>query len=130
MTDNDKTPIIEPSQIPTLEGCPFCGADCSAHESRKVGWVECLNVDCQYTSGVQATDTEAIAVHNQLCLELAYGKRAIAVVEKPPPCTMTIDETKKLTQGERLTAHKYYSWAVLDILDLLQPPSEVPGRGE
>ncbi len=121
MTDNDK--IIEP--------CPMsgCGGECKVYltldkTGGKQRGVHCTK--CGYMSPTSGKfPDKAIAAHNQLCKLVAYGQRAIAACEKPPKQIINIAEHAGITEEKGI-----FNNGVQAMVDLLSPPSEVPGRGE
>lgn len=130
MTDNDK--IIEPSQTPTLEGCPMPGCvgqvgivNPHRHNRRTarevVLWAMCDNPECGFI--IRGETIESLSSrYNQLCKEVAYGQRAIAACEEPP--------YSKEKVKTNLDTHMQVAFnaGVNAMRDLLQPPSKVPGE--
>lgn len=131
MTDNDKT-IIEPSLETRDLRCPMpgCGGECKVYltldkTGGKQRGVHCTK--CRYMSPTSGKfPDKAIAAHNQLCKLVVYGQRAIAACEKPPEIEEVEPEIilKQLTPFTKIA----FKAGVNTVLDLLQPPTEVPGE--
>lgn len=75
---------------------------------------------CGYSAELCYSRNEAAIAHNELCELVRLGKAAKEVAENPPQLTVV----KTLGENKTKIAHQYYSWAILDCLDLLKAAME------
>lgn len=135
MIDTDKTPIIKPCPM------PGCGRRCYVTEKKKHWFLKDTGQlrsphwvlfcpTCGYRILSVHSESDVVDLHNQLCKLVAYGQRAMKACEMPPRPVPQPDSEDKQANMMHVALYKGFEYGVHAVLDLLQPPSEVPGRGE
>ncbi len=65
-----------------IEPCPFCGDGCTIENLGIAFFVHCDDNDCVYCSSGREDKSEAIAVHNELCVRLRQRAELVKVAKQ------------------------------------------------